>query len=95
MIEDSLEKIKNNADLDLPDLKEMVANGRCHEIMVQAYQHFEEELKALVSQSSEDEISDYKEKVELINNKCIKHYTSNASLYDPVIKDKFELELKS
>jgi hypothetical protein len=34
MIEDSLEKIKNNADLDLPDLKEMVANGRCHEIMV-------------------------------------------------------------
>ena len=66
-----------------------MADYRCKKIKEEAYRLVEETLQTLVSQSSENEIPDFRDQVDSILFQATAHYTRFAGAYKQMIQGKY------
>ena len=71
----------------------MVANYRCNEIKEEAEKLVQGKMQSLLHDSSEKEITTFKDTVVGILNEAIQHYQSVARQYNPEVSNKIQSEL--
>jgi protein SEY1 len=73
-IERSWAVIRSQKELNLPDQRDMVANYRCNEIKEEAEKLVQPKMESLLHESSEKEITTFKETVVAILGEAVQHY---------------------
>ncbi|CAG9316188.1 SEY1_1 [Blepharisma stoltei] len=85
--------VKNDKEINIPSQKEMLANLRCNELKIEAYEWFKNSMSSFAKQVGREIVKDFGKEIAKFLKKGIDKYDEKAANYYEVVYRRFREEL--